>query len=141
MSAYAAIVTGSRFQTISSLFSYNISGSQCRPLPSFSPVSSFPLSPSLFHCPQLYFFKIFYLLIFREKGREGERERNINVWLPLTCPSTGDLACNPGMCPDWESNWQLFDSQSSAQSTESHQPGPLSPALINTLSKSPGLVL
>ena len=35
------------------------------------------------------FLKIFYLLIFREKGREGERERNINVWLPLTCPLLG----------------------------------------------------
>ena len=31
--------------------------------------------------------------------REKERERNINVQLP------GDLAHNPGMCPDWESNW------------------------------------
>ena len=31
-----------------------------------------------------FFFKI--LFIFRERGREGERERNINVWLPLECP-------------------------------------------------------
>ena len=38
-------------------------------------------------------------------------------------PPTGDLACNPGMCPDWESNWQPFGSQVSAQSTEPHQPG------------------
>ena len=34
---------------------------------------------------------------------ENERERNINVWLHLALP-TGDLACNPGMGPDWESN-------------------------------------
>ena len=27
-------------------------------------------------------------------------------WLPLTCPP----ACNPGMCPDWESNWWPFSS-------------------------------
>ena len=33
-------------------------------------------------------FKIIYLFIFREKGR-GERERNINVWLPLMCPLLG----------------------------------------------------
>ena len=26
------------------------------------------------------------LFIFREKGREGERESNISVWLPLTLP-------------------------------------------------------
>ena len=50
-------------------------------------------------------FLKFYLIIFREReGREKERERNINVWLPLVCPATGDLAHNPGMCPDWESN-------------------------------------
>ena len=24
----------------------------------------------------------------------------------------GDLAHNPGMCPDWESNWRPFGSQS-----------------------------
>ena len=33
-------------------------------------------------CVYMYFLKI--LFIFRERGREGER--NINVWLPLTCP-------------------------------------------------------
>ena len=27
-----------------------------------------------------------YLFLDREEGREKERERNINVWLPLTCP-------------------------------------------------------
>ena len=42
-----------------------------------------------------FFFKI--LFIFRV-GKE-RRERNINV------PPTGNLAHNPGMCPDWESNW------------------------------------
>ena len=41
----------------------------------------------------------------------------------LSHPPTGDLACNPGMCPDWESNQQLFGSQVSLQSTEPHQPG------------------
>ena len=57
----------------------------------------------------LFFFFFFlrcYLFIFRQReGREKERERNINVWLvaPHT-PPTGDLAHNPGMCPDWELN-------------------------------------
>ena len=27
-----------------------------------------------------------YIYIFRERGREGEREGNINVWLPLVHP-------------------------------------------------------
>ena len=62
------------------------------------------------------------LFIFRETGREGERERNINVSLLLVCPSTGDMACNPGICPDWELNATLWFA-ACAQSTELHQPG------------------
>ena len=38
-------------------------------------------------------------------------------------PPTGDLACNPGMCPDWELNQRPFGSQAGTQSTEPHQPG------------------
>ena len=34
-------------------------------------------------------FLRFYLFIFRERGREGKRERNINVWLPLAHPILG----------------------------------------------------
>ena len=49
--------------------------------------------------PQRTFFKI-DLFIFRERGREGERERNINVWLLLIRPQQGTWACNPGICPD-----------------------------------------
>ena len=68
---------------------------------------------------------LFFFLsqLFLEKGRQGERERNINVWLPLTRPPTGDLASNPGMCPDWESNQPPFGLQVGTQSTEPHQPG------------------
>ena len=45
------------------------------------------------------------VFIFRERGgREKKRERNID-WLVASCKlPTGDLACIPGMCPDWESN-------------------------------------
>ena len=35
----------------------------------------------------------------------------------------GDLAINPGMCPDWESNQRAFGLQAHAQSTELHQLG------------------
>ena len=31
----------------------------------------------------------FYLFLDRREGREKERERNINVWLPLMCPYWG----------------------------------------------------
>ena len=37
---------------------------------------------------------------------------------------TGDLACNPGLCPDWESNQEPFYMQAGTQATEPHQPGP-----------------
>ena len=38
-------------------------------------------------------------------------------------PPTGDLARNPDVCPDWESNRGPFVSQASTQSTEPHQRG------------------
>ena len=38
-------------------------------------------------------------------------------------PPMGDLAHNPGMCSDWESNWRSFGSQAGTQPTEPHQPG------------------
>ena len=38
-------------------------------------------------------------------------------------PPTWDPACNPGMCPDWELNWQPFGSKAGAHYTESHQIG------------------
>ena len=41
------------------------------------------------NCRELYFFKRFYWFIFRERGKEGERKRNINVQLPLTCTLLG----------------------------------------------------
>ena len=57
-----------------------------------------------------------YLFSGRGEGMEKERERNTD-WLPVV------RTCNPGMCPDWESNWQPFGSQASAQFTEPQQPG------------------
>ena len=46
------------------------------------------------------FFIRFYLFIFRERGREGEREgeKHHCVVASHAFP-TGDLAHNPGMCP------------------------------------------
>ena len=38
-------------------------------------------------------------------------------------PPAGDLAHNPGMCPDSESNQRYFGLQAGAQFTEPHQPG------------------
>ena len=74
-------------------------------------------------CVCLFFLRV-CLFSERGEGREKVKERNISVWLPLPPPPTGDLACNPGMCLDWESNRGPFGSQASTQSTEPHQPGP-----------------
>ena len=53
-----------------------------------------------------------------------EREVKKHQWVVASCaPPTGDLAYNPGMCPDWESNWQPFGSQAHAQANEPHQLG------------------
>ena len=51
-----------------------------------------------------------YLFLERGEGREKEREKYQCVVASHVAP-TGDLACNPGMCPDWESNWQPFGLQ------------------------------
>ena len=51
------------------------------------------------------FKKIFYVFNFREKGREGEKGGVKHQCVVAShVPPTGDLAHNPGMCPDWESH-------------------------------------
>ena len=49
---------------------------------------------------QKSFFKDFIYLFFRERRREGEnRKRNINVWLPLTCPLLGTWPATQAYAP------------------------------------------
>ena len=76
------------------------------------------------HVHAIVLFKIFmYLFLGRREGMEKERDRNINMWLPLVCSLQGTWPRNPGMCPDGESNQGPFGLQAGAQSTEPHQPG------------------
>ena len=64
------------------------------------------------------------LFIFRERGREREREGEEHQCVVASCmPPTGALAHIPGMCPDWESNRTPFDSKDTIQPIEPHQPG------------------
>ena len=70
------------------------------------------------------FFERLYVFVFRQRGREGEREGEKHPCVVASCvPPTGNLARNPGMCPDWEPNQRPFGSQAGAQSTEPQQPG------------------
>ena len=60
----------------------------------------------------LLFFLRFYLFIFRESGREGEKEEEKHQCVVASCvPPTGHLGRNSAMCSDWESNQQTFGSQ------------------------------
>ena len=53
----------------------------------------------------VHFFKDFiYLFLERQERREKEEEKHQCV-VASCMPPTRDLAHNPGMCSDWESNW------------------------------------
>ena len=71
---------------------------------------------------KVVFFLRVYLFLDRGEGREKEREKHQCV-VASGVPLTGDLARNPGMCPDWELNQQPLGLQAGAQSTEPHQLG------------------
>ena len=63
-----------------------------------------------------------YLFIFRERGKEGERGEKHQCVVGSCVSPTGDMAWNPGMCPDWELNQRPSCWQVSTQSTEPHLP-------------------
>ena len=89
----------------------------------FSPFSSFEeiaLNEEIKTDFCFSFLKILFLE--REEGGEREGEKHPCV-VASHAPSTGDLAHNPGMGPDWKLNQRHFGSQASTQSTKPHQPG------------------
>ena len=60
-----------------------------------------------------------FIYVFLERGEGTEKERQKHQCVVASCtPPTGDLAHNPGVCPDWESNQWPFSLQASTQSTE-----------------------
>ena len=75
------------------------------------------------YCLSYLLMYAFIYVCFRGREREGEREGEKHWCVVATwVPPIGDLACNPGMCPDWELNLWLFGLQAGTQSTEPHQP-------------------
>ena len=103
--------------------SSDVSGLICRRphMPSFwqPKVSIKPSSNTVF-----YFFQKIFTYLFLDRGREGDREGEKHSSVASHTPPAGDLAWNTALCPDWESNWWHFGSQTSAQSAEPHQSGP-----------------
>ena len=94
-------------------------------------------TPVIMYFYPFFFFLRIYLFLDRGEGWEKERERNIDVVASCMSPR-GDLAFNPGMCPDWESTRRPFGLQAGTQSTESHRPRPFLLFLIRGL---PGFAL
>ena len=75
-----------------------------------------------FH-PNFFLFLKDFTYLFLERGKGGRKGEKHQCVVASRVPPTGDLACNPGMCPDWESNQRPFGLEACAQSTELHQMG------------------
>ena len=95
----------------------------------------------IFNLP--FFFKRFYLFIFTERGREGERdekrhhcERETFIGCLSHSTRLKTQPATPSTCPDWESNRQPFALQDDAPPTESLCSGWFSILLIWTICNS-----
>ena len=64
-----------------------------------------------------------FIYLFLERRRKKERERNINVWLPLMCHPLGIWPTTQACALDQELNQRPFGLQAGTQSAEPHQPG------------------
>ena len=51
----------------------------------------------------IFFIKILFIY-FQREGKGSRKRGKHQCVVAFHAPPTGDLACNPGMCPDWESN-------------------------------------
>ena len=69
------------------------------------------------------FILLFYLFLERGVGREKDRERNINVWLPLARPLLGMWPVTQACALTGNRTGDPLVLQDSTQSTEPHQPG------------------
>ena len=74
----------------------------------------------LSYCPTPLFLNphLRICLLIDERGMEG----SVNQLTPI-CTLTRDPTCNPGMCPDWGSNPQLFGVWDNAPSNWATWPG------------------
>ena len=96
----------SKTSSFTSLFKTHSSHPDTPSSPSL-PLSTSLTQPSVSVLVSFFLFKRFTYLFL--EGGEGERDGMKHQCVVASCvlPS-GDLTCNPGMCPDWESNRQLW---------------------------------
>ena len=81
----------------------------------------------------LFFLKDFIYFNFIQGGTEGEREGEKHQCVVASHASpTGDLDSSPGMCTNWESNWQPFGSQATLDPLSHTSQGYNSATLICT---------
>ena len=78
---------------------------------SFCPLRDYGMNPLRMnslekHIVILKNFLKYFLNLFLGQREGREKERETSMCGCLLCAPTGDLPCNPGMCPDWESNLQ-----------------------------------
>ena len=86
---------------------------------------------SIFLSYTLYIYLVFYfiyilkilLICFQRERKEGRKGEKHQCVVASCATPTGVPACNPGMCPDRESNQRPFGYQVGAQPTEPHQAG------------------
>ena len=74
-------------------------------------------------CVFILSLKKYFIYLFLEKGREKDRERNVNVWLPLMCPQLGTWPATQACALTEKYNQQPFGLQAGALSIEPQQPG------------------
>ena len=54
------------------------------------------------------FFKKYFMYLFLERGERKEKGKRHHCMVASHMPPTGDLAQNPGMYSNWESNQRPF---------------------------------
>ena len=55
--------------------------------------------------PPFYLFFKDFIYLFSQTGEAGEKEGEKHQLVASPTSPAGDLVCNPGMFPAWESNW------------------------------------
>ena len=78
---------------------------------------------TIIHSIFKHFLKRILFTYFQREGKGGREGGKHQCVVASHAPPPEDLDCNPGMCPNWESNQRPFGSEAVTQCTEPHQLG------------------